>query len=61
MAQVLIVDEISTRKEAAAVRTIAQRGVTIVATAHGASLAHMISNPELWDLLGASCILPIIE
>lgn len=49
---VIIVDEIGTKKEVAAVRTIAQRGVGIIGTAHGTNLSSLLSNPDLVDLVG---------
>ena len=52
MPQVIIVDEIGTEAEAMASRTIAERGVQLVATAHGNSLHNLIKNPTLSDLLG---------
>jgi stage III sporulation protein AA len=52
MPQVIIVDEIGTEEEAKAARTIAERGVQLVATAHGHSLENLIKNPTLADLLG---------
>lgn len=33
-------------------RTIVQRGVMVVATAHGSDLASLLRNPELNSLLG---------
>jgi stage III sporulation protein SpoIIIAA len=39
-------------QEAAACRTIAARGVLLVATAHGSSLSDLLSNPDLRDLVG---------
>jgi hypothetical protein len=52
MPQVVIVDEIGTEAEAAAARTIAERGVQLVATAHGYTLENLIKNPMLSDLIG---------
>ena len=52
MPEVVVIDEIGTAAEAAAARTIAQRGVQLVATAHGGSLASLIANPALADLVG---------
>ncbi|KAF8054898.1 ycf45 [Scenedesmus sp. PABB004] len=52
MPQVVVIDEIGTEAEAAAARTIAQRGVQLVATAHGNELANLIKNPALCDLVG---------
>jgi stage III sporulation protein SpoIIIAA len=52
MPEVIIVDEIGTEAEALACRTIAERGVQLIGTAHGNSLNNIISNPTLSDLLG---------
>jgi len=52
MPEVIIIDEIGTDLEAAAARTIAERGVTLIATAHGNSLENLIMNPTLSDLVG---------
>jgi stage III sporulation protein SpoIIIAA len=52
MPEVIVIDEIGTEEEAAAARTIAERGVQLVATAHGHSLENLVSNPTLADLLG---------
>ena len=52
MPQVIIIDEMGTTQEAAAARTIAERGVQLVATAHGNTLDNLIMNPTLSDLVG---------
>jgi stage III sporulation protein SpoIIIAA len=52
MPQVIVIDEIGTELEAAASRTIAERGVQLVATAHGNSLSNLLVNPTLSDLIG---------
>jgi len=52
MPEVIIVDEIGTELEALAARTIAERGVKLVGTAHGNSLESLIKNPTLTDLIG---------
>lgn len=52
MPEVVVVDEIGTEAEAYAARTIAERGVTLVATAHGNTLENLILNPTLSDLIG---------
>lgn len=52
MPEALVIDEISTRDEAWAARTIAQRGVQLIATAHGREFSDMMKNPPLWTLLG---------
>lgn len=50
--EIIIVDEIGTEEEAAACRTIAERGVTLIGTAHGQLLENLIKNPTLSDLVG---------
>lgn len=52
MPEVIVVDEIGTAAEATACRTIAERGVTLVATAHGQYLENLMNNPLLSDLVG---------
>ncbi|OGB90781.1 hypothetical protein A2625_07040 [candidate division WOR-1 bacterium RIFCSPHIGHO2_01_FULL_53_15] len=52
MPEVIIVDEIGTEAEALACRTIAERGVQLIATAHGNFLDNIVSNPTLSDLVG---------
>jgi len=52
MPEVIIVDEIGTEAEAAAARTIAERGVQLIGTAHGNTLENLIMNPILSDLVG---------
>ncbi|MBY0274391.1 AAA family ATPase [Candidatus Binatia bacterium] len=52
MPEVVVIDEIGTEAEAAAARTIAERGVQLVATAHGHSLENLLTNPTLSDLIG---------
>jgi stage III sporulation protein SpoIIIAA len=52
MPEVVVIDEIGTEAEALAARTIAERGVQLIATAHGISLDNLISNPTLSDLIG---------
>jgi len=52
MPEVIIIDEIGTDLEAAAARTIAERGVQLIATAHGNTLENLIMNPTLSDLVG---------
>ena len=52
MPEVIIVDEIGTEAEALACRTIAERGVQLVGTAHGQLLENLIQNPTLKDLVG---------
>jgi stage III sporulation protein SpoIIIAA len=52
MPEVIVIDEIGTELEAQAARTIAERGVMLVATAHGNELANLVKNPTLSDLIG---------
>ncbi len=52
MPEVIIIDEIGTELEAAAARTIAERGVQLVGTAHGNTLDNLMMNPTLCDLVG---------
>ena len=52
MPEVIVIDEIGNELEAAAARTIAERGVQLVATAHGNTLDNLILNPTLSDLIG---------
>lgn len=52
MPEVIVIDEIGTEAEAFAARTIAERGVMLVATAHGNSLENLMMNPTLSDLVG---------
>lgn len=55
MPEVVIVDEIGTEAEALACRTIAERGVQLIGTAHGQVLENLIKNPTLSDLVGGIC------
>jgi len=52
MPEVIVIDEIGTETEALAARTIAERGVQLIATAHGNTLENLIQNPTLCDLIG---------
>ena len=52
MPEIIIIDEIGTELEAAAARTIAERGVQLVGTAHGNALENLIKNPAITDLIG---------
>ncbi len=52
MPQVIVIDEIGTEAEAVAARTIAERGVQLIGTAHGQTLENLLMNPTLSDLLG---------
>ncbi len=50
--EAIIIDEIGTEQEAAAARTIAERGVMLIGTAHGNALENLLKNPTLVDLIG---------
>ena len=52
MPEVIVIDEIGTELEALAARTIAERGVQLVGTAHGTTLENLTMNPTLADLVG---------
>jgi stage III sporulation protein SpoIIIAA len=52
MPEVIVIDEIGTELEALAARTIAERGVQLVGTAHGNTLDNLMMNPTLADLIG---------
>jgi hypothetical protein len=52
MPQVVVIDEIGTELEAMAARTIAERGVQLIGTAHGNALENLMMNPTLADLIG---------
>ncbi len=52
MPEVIIIDEIGTGAEALAARTIAERGVQLIGTAHGNTLDNLVRNPTLSDLIG---------
>jgi hypothetical protein len=50
--EVIVIDEIGRELEAAAARTIAERGVQLIGTAHGNTLENLLLNPTLSDLVG---------
>jgi stage III sporulation protein SpoIIIAA len=52
MPEVIVIDEIGTELEAGAARTIAERGVQLIGTAHGNTLENLMMNPTLSDLIG---------
>ncbi|KAL3652609.1 hypothetical protein CASFOL_002290 [Castilleja foliolosa] len=52
MPQVIVIDEIGTKLEAMAASTIAQRGIQLVATAHGITIENLVMNPALEMLVG---------
>ncbi|MGD0018593.1 MAG: R3H domain-containing nucleic acid-binding protein [Candidatus Limnocylindrales bacterium] len=52
MPEVIVIDEIGTELEAQAARTIAERGVQLIGTAHGNNLDNLMINPTLTDLIG---------
>ena len=51
MPEVIVIDEIGTEAEAQAARTIAERGVQLIGTAHGNTLENLVLNPTLSDLV----------
>lgn len=62
MPQAIVIDEIGTKLEAMAASTIAQRGIQLVATAHGVTIENLIMNPSLEMLVGGiqvrmSCVI----
>jgi stage III sporulation protein SpoIIIAA len=57
---VVIIDELGSRPEAEAARTVASRGVRLIATAHGHHLEDIVGNPELTGLVGGGCEKPVI-
>ncbi len=52
MPEAIIIDEIGRELEAVAARTIAERGVQLIGTAHGNTLENLLMNPTLSDLVG---------
>lgn len=52
MPEVIVIDEIGTELESGAARTIAERGVQLIGTAHGNTLENLMLNPTLSDLIG---------
>lgn len=52
MPEVIVIDEIGNEQEAMASRTIAERGVQLIGTAHGGNLENLMLNPSLCDLIG---------
>ncbi|RAL38118.1 hypothetical protein DM860_000812 [Cuscuta australis] len=52
MPQVIVIDEIGTKLEAMAASTISQRGIQLVATAHGGTIENLVMNPDLEMLVG---------
>ena len=52
MPEVVVIDEIGRIEEAQAARTIAERGVQLVATVHGNTLDNLLANPSMSDLIG---------
>jgi stage III sporulation protein SpoIIIAA/intein/homing endonuclease len=52
MPEAIVIDEIGTEQEALAARTIAERGVQLIGTAHGNSIENLLMNPTLSDLIG---------
>lgn len=54
MPEVIVIDEIGTELEASAARTIAERGVQLIGTAHGTTLENLVLNPTVSDLVGGT-------
>src|SRR5918911_956879 len=52
MPEGIVIDEIGTELETMAARTNPERGVQLIATAHGQTLENLLVNPTLNDLLG---------
>jgi stage III sporulation protein SpoIIIAA len=52
MPEAIVIDEIGTQEDAFAARTIAERGVQLIGTAHGNNLDNLLANPTLSDLIG---------
>ncbi len=52
--QVLIIDEISTREEAMACKTIGERGIQLLASAHGERIENLIKNPAINTIIGGA-------
>lgn len=52
MPEVIVIDEIGNEAEAMAARTIAERGVQLIGTAHGQTMENLMLNPSLCDLVG---------
>ena len=52
MPEAVIIDEIGREEETSAARTIAERGVQLIATAHGNTLQNLVANPMLCNLVG---------
>lgn len=50
--ETIVIDEIGRELEAQAARTIAERGVQLIGTAHGNTLDNLLLNPTLSDLVG---------
>jgi stage III sporulation protein SpoIIIAA len=61
MPETIIVDEIGTEAEAIAARTIAERGVQLIGTAHGNNLENLVKNPTLSDLVGGVQIVTLSD
>jgi stage III sporulation protein SpoIIIAA len=61
MPEVIVIDEIGTEAETLAARTIAERGVQLIATAHGNTLENLLRNPTLADLVGGVQVVTISD
>lgn len=61
MPEVIVIDEIGTAAEALAARTIAERGVQLIGTAHGNTLENLVLNPTLSDLIGGVQVVTLTD
>ena len=61
MPEVIVIDEIGTAAEALAARTIAERGVQLIGTAHGNTLENLVLNPSLSDLVGGVQVVTLTD
>lgn len=61
MPQVIVIDEIGTKLEAMAASTIAQRGIQLVATAHGITIENLVMNPALEMLVGGVQVIYCVQ
>ncbi|MDJ0626336.1 MAG: ATPase, T2SS/T4P/T4SS family [Candidatus Caenarcaniphilales bacterium] len=59
--EVIVIDEISTEEEAQAAQTIAERGVILIATAHGKNLESILQNPSLSILVGGAQLVTLSD
>jgi len=61
MPEAIVIDEIGTAAEALAARTIAERGVQLIGTAHGNTLENLVLNPTLSDLIGGVQVVTLTD